>query len=81
MKISVNINTDAMILQMKYIFAVFIMFFSSSVFLYNITGKTECFWFILALLILGSILGIFTYAFLFYITDSLFIKYKNINKH
>jgi hypothetical protein len=46
-----------MILKAKYGFAIAALLFSSSMYLYDTTGKTECFWYILGTMTLGSIVG------------------------
>lgn len=51
-----------MILKAKYGFAISALLVSSSVYLYNTTGRTECFWFILGSMTLGSLVGTALYC-------------------
>lgn len=46
-----------MILKAKYGFAIAALLFSSSMYLYDTTGKSECFWYILGTMTMGSIVG------------------------
>ncbi|NBO36439.1 hypothetical protein EBU91_02730 [bacterium] len=58
-------------MSLKYSFAVASLLMSSSYFLYNITEKSQCFWFILGGLTIGSFVGIFFYIFLAYACNKL----------
>jgi hypothetical protein len=63
-----------MILKAKYGFAIGTLLLSSSAYLYNVTGKTECFWFILSSLTLGSLVGTFLYCLSAYFGNKVFEK-------
>lgn len=61
-------------LTIKYFFAVITVWLTTSTFLYNMTGKSECFWFILFNISALSIFGIFLYACLGIIGNRLIKK-------
>jgi hypothetical protein len=63
-----------MILKAKYGFAITALLVSSSVYLYNTTGKTECFWFILGSMTLGSLVGTALYFLTIYWGNKIFGK-------
>lgn len=46
-----------MILKLKYAFAIFTVLLGYSGWLYAVTGKTECFWYILSGLTSGAVMG------------------------
>jgi hypothetical protein len=70
------------ILNAKYGFAIGTLLVSSSAYLYNTTGRTECFWFILGSLTLGCAVGTFLYAMSAYwmnkLVEKIFIKNTKI---
>jgi hypothetical protein len=47
--------------NLKYIFSIVVLLLSSSFFLYDITGRTECFWYILGGVVFGSFIGMGIY--------------------
>jgi|LakMenEpi03Aug12_release.lakeMendotaPanAssembly.Ray.scaffolds.fasta_scaffold91987_6 hypothetical protein len=47
--------------NLKYIFSIVVLLLSSSFFLYDITGRTECFWYILGGVAFGSFIGMGIY--------------------
>ncbi|NBO98731.1 MAG: hypothetical protein EBU90_01205 [Proteobacteria bacterium] len=51
-----------MILNAKYGFAIGALLVSSSMYLYDTTGRTECYWFILGSLTFGCAIGTFLYC-------------------
>jgi bacteriorhodopsin len=51
-------------LTIKYFFTVISVWLMTSTFLYNITGKSEGFWFIMLNISILSMFGIFLYAFI-----------------
>lgn len=70
-----NIKNDItliMIMNLKYIFSILVLLFFSSFFLYDITGKTECFWYILGGLAFGSFIGMGIYISLACVCIKLF---------
>lgn len=64
-----------MILKAKYGFAIAALLFSSSMYLYDTTGKTECFWYILGTMTLGSLFGTALYFFSAYWGNKIFSKF------
>jgi len=63
-----------MLLKAKYGFAITALLVSSSVYLYDTTGKTECFWFILGSMTLGSLVGTALYFLTAYWGNKIFCK-------
>jgi membrane protein DedA with SNARE-associated domain len=63
-----------MILKAKYGFAIAALLFSSSMYLYDTTGKSECFWFILGSMTLGSLVGTTLYFLSAYWGNKFFNK-------
>ena len=70
------------ILNLKYIFAIVALLTFSSLVVYNIIGKTDCFWNIFYSLSIGSlVISIASFLFL-YIGNKIFLNssLKKINK-
>ena len=60
--------------SIKYIVSIISVWLISSAYLYNITGKSECFWFILFNMSALSIFGIMLYACIGFIGNKLLKK-------
>jgi len=67
------------LLKAKYAFAVFAVIFSSSAFIYDATGKTECFLMILSTITMGWLMGTAFFLTSIYYGNKIFSKLLKID--